>query len=48
VTTRQYRAPEIVLLEKDYGSPIDTWAVGCIMGELLMKMKEHKNLEGSG
>ena len=37
-----------MLLEKDYGPPIDVWAVGCVMGELLMKMKEHKNLEGIG
>lgn len=37
-----------MLLEKDYGPPIDVWAVGCVMGELLMKMKEHKNLDGNG
>jgi mitogen-activated protein kinase 1/3 len=41
VVTRWYRAPEIILLEKDYGPAIDIWSVGCIMGELLSMMKEH-------
>lgn len=35
VATRWYRAPELILLEKQYGEPIDIWAVGCIFGELL-------------
>ena len=39
VVTRWYRAPEIILLEKDYGPAIDMWSVGCIFGELLMMMK---------
>lgn len=41
VVTRWYRAPEIILLEKDYGPAIDIWAVGCIFAELLGMMKEH-------
>lgn len=41
VVTRWYRAPEIILLEKDYGPAIDIWAVGCIFGELLGMMKEN-------
>ena len=41
VVTRWYRAPELILLEKDYGPAIDTWSVGCIFGELLSMMKEH-------
>ena len=41
VVTRWYRAPEIILLEKDYGPGIDIWAVGCIMAELLGMMKEN-------
>ena len=36
VVTRWYRAPEIILLEKDYGPGIDVWAVGCIFGEMLI------------
>ena len=41
VVTRWYRAPEIILLEKDYGPAIDIWAVGCIFAELLAMMKEN-------
>jgi mitogen-activated protein kinase 1/3 len=41
VVTRWYRAPELILLEKDYGPAIDTWAVGCIFAEMLSMMKEH-------
>lgn len=41
VVTRWYRAPEIILLEKDYGPGIDVWAVGCIFAELLGMMKEN-------
>jgi mitogen-activated protein kinase 1/3 len=40
VVTRWYRAPEIILLEKDYGPAIDMWSVGCIFAELLGMMKE--------
>jgi len=41
VVTRWYRAPEIILLEKDYGPGIDVWAVGCIFAEMLGMMKEN-------
>ncbi|XP_077439491.1 serine/threonine-protein kinase MAK-like isoform X2 [Vanacampus margaritifer] len=34
VSTRWYRAPEILLKFTSYSSPIDIWAVGCIMAEL--------------
>lgn len=33
VQSRYYRAPE-VLLELDYGHPIDIWSLGCILAEL--------------
>ena len=39
VVTRWYRAPEIILLEKDYGPAIDVWSIGCIFAELLSMMK---------
>ncbi|KAK5620938.1 hypothetical protein CRENBAI_016454 [Crenichthys baileyi] len=34
VSTRWYRAPEVLLKSNSYSSPIDIWAVGCIMFEL--------------
>ncbi|KAI8821858.1 kinase-like domain-containing protein, partial [Fimicolochytrium jonesii] len=34
VSTRWYRAPEIILRSTSYSSPIDMWAVGCILAEL--------------
>jgi len=40
VATRWYRAPELILLEKDYGPAVDMWSVGCILGELFNLMKE--------
>lgn len=41
VVSRWYRAPEIILLDKHYGPPIDVWAIGCIMAELLNMLKDH-------
>ena len=34
VATRWYRSPELILTS-NYGLPVDIWAVGCIMGELV-------------
>ncbi|XP_034753852.1 serine/threonine-protein kinase ICK-like isoform X1 [Etheostoma cragini] len=34
VSTRWYRAPEVLLRSTSYSSPIDQWAIGCIMAEL--------------
>ena len=34
VSTRWYRAPEILLRSTTYQSPIDIFAMGCIMAEL--------------
>jgi len=34
VTTRLYRAPEVVLLEKDYSKPVDIWAAGVVMADM--------------
>ena len=35
VVTRWYRAPELILIEKNYDHKIDVWSLGCIFGELL-------------
>ena len=37
VVTRWYRAPELIMLSKDYTSAIDLWSAGCIMAELLSR-----------
>ena len=36
VSTRYYRAPECILRSTNYSSPIDIWALGCIMAEMYM------------
>ena len=41
VVTRWYRAPELILMEKDYGPAIDMWSIGCIFAELLSMIREH-------
>lgn len=35
VATRWYRAPELLLNSKDYSYPVDIWAFGCLLFELL-------------
>ena len=35
IGTRWYRAPEVILMEKLYATPIDIWSIGCIFAELL-------------
>ena len=34
VSTRWYRAPEVLLRSTNYNSPIDQWACGCMIAEL--------------
>lgn len=36
VSTRWYRAPELLVRSTVYNSPVDIFAVGCIMAELYM------------
>lgn len=37
VVTLWYRPPELLLGERNYGSAVDLWGVGCIMSELFIK-----------
>jgi mitogen-activated protein kinase 1/3 len=37
VSTRWYRAPEVLLKLKSYSTAMDVWAVGCILAELLLR-----------
>ena len=41
VGTRWYRAHELILLDKNYGKPIDMWSIGCIIGELCGMIEEN-------
>jgi len=36
VSTRWYRAPELLLRSTSYNSPVDIFALGCIMAELYL------------
>ncbi|XP_056299314.1 cyclin-dependent kinase-like 2 isoform X1 [Pseudoliparis swirei] len=35
VATRWYRAPELLVGDAKYGKPVDVWAVGCLLVEML-------------
>ena len=35
VSTRWYRAPELLVGDANYSKPVDVWAIGCIFVELL-------------
>lgn len=35
VSTRWYRAPEVLMSSRDYSNPVDMWALGTIMAELV-------------
>lgn len=35
VSTRWYRAPEVLLRSREYSNPVDMWALGTIMAELV-------------
>lgn len=37
VVTRWYRAPELLYGARLYGTGVDMWAIGCILGELLLR-----------
>ena len=41
VATRFYRAPELILMEKEYGKAVDIWSTGVIFGEILQTLKEN-------
>lgn len=35
ISTRYYRAPELLLMSESYGFEVDLWAAGCVMAEML-------------
>ena len=34
VSTRWYRAPELLVGDANYSKAVDVWAIGCIMAEM--------------
>ena len=40
VQSRQYRAPEVILLQPKYDQAVDTWSLGCIVFEMLACVKD--------
>jgi len=43
VASRWYRAPEICLLQKNYGQAVDMWSTGCVLAELLNQIKTNQS-----
>lgn len=41
VVTRWYRAPEVILMEREYGKEIDVWSLGCVFAEMLGMIREN-------
>ena len=37
VVTRYYKPPEIVYGARNYGTSVDMWSVGCVLGEMLKR-----------
>lgn len=42
--TRYYRAPEVILLQKNYNDKADLWSVGCILGELILSSSRYNKV----
>ncbi|KAH8917645.1 Pkinase-domain-containing protein [Atractiella rhizophila] len=38
VVTRWYRPPEVLILDRRYGTPVDMWGVGCVIAEMYHKV----------
>ena len=41
VVTRWYRAPELILLEREYSKAIDVWSTGCVIAELCGMLRDN-------
>ena len=38
VSSRWYRAPEVILLDKQYNTKVDVWGLGCILAEMCTRI----------
>lgn len=43
VLTLWYRAPEILMGQKEYSTPVDIWSIGCIFYEMAHRSKSLNN-----
>lgn len=43
VCSRVYRAPEIILMQKQYDGSVDIWSLGCVLAELLATCESRLN-----
>ena len=43
VVSRNYRSPELILLEKNYDTKIDMWSLGCIIADILIYIKYERH-----
>lgn len=43
ITSRWYRPPEIILVEKNYNQAVDIWSLGCVFAEMLFCTMPQKN-----
>ena len=44
VTTRWYRAPEVVLVNNHYDQAADIWGLGCVLAQLIGAMRPTKTV----
>jgi len=45
VVSRWYRAPEVILLERDYDGSADLWSAGCILAELMGSSTQYRDIK---
>jgi mitogen-activated protein kinase 1/3 len=42
IVSRAYRAPEVILTERDYWQALDIWSFGCLSTELLNCIDQYR------
>lgn len=45
ITSRYYRAPELILGNRHYGVEIDLWSAGCVIAEMITGSPFFKGLD---
>lgn len=48
ISTRWYRAPEVILCEQSYDFKVDMWSVGCMLAELMSCSNKTKHVAQNG